>query len=114
MPRRPDTTVAPILDVFGRFGLSRRTLATMRDVASASGATVWEAARLSWRAHNAGPRVGWRRDLPYLHEAAMHSVPFVHPWDASAAGVIQANRNHIESNGPILDFLYRKVCLHSR
>src|SRR3546814_20087785 len=52
-----DTTVAPILDVFGRFGLSRRTLATMRDVARASGATVWEAARLSWRAHHAGPRV---------------------------------------------------------
>src|SRR3546814_16558420 len=30
----------------------------------------------------AGPRVGWRRDLTYLHEAAMHCVPFVHPWDA--------------------------------
>src|SRR3546814_198344 len=69
-----DTTVAPILDVFGRFGLSRRTLATMRDVARASGATVWEAARLSWRAHHAGPRVGWRRDLTYLHEADRKST----------------------------------------
>src|SRR3546814_15848431 len=53
-----DTTVAPILDVFGRFGLFRRTLATMRDVPRASGATGWEAARLRRRAPHAGPRVG--------------------------------------------------------
>src|SRR3546814_10677644 len=62
-----DTTVAPILDVFGRIGLSRRTLATMRAVARPSGATDWEAARLSWRPHHAGPRGGWRREIGSEH-----------------------------------------------
>lgn len=102
-----DTTVAPILDSVGRFGPSRRAFTTMRDVAKASGATIWEAARLSWRAHRAGPRLGWRRDLTYLVEAAMPDRPPSHPWDAGAEGVSQAKRNHVESIRRILDFVDR-------
>lgn len=102
-----DATVAPILDTFGRSGVSRRVWIAMRDVARASGATIWEAARLSWRAHRAGPRLGWRRDTSFLNEAAMPRSPLRHPWDDGGAGVSQAKRNHAESIRRIVDFLDR-------
>jgi asparagine synthase (glutamine-hydrolysing) len=101
------TTVAPILDVWSSRGWSRRTFATLRDVARASDATIWEAARLSWRAHRAGPRMGWRRDTAYLNPAALPETPFAHPWDEGAETVSQAKRNHAESIRRILDFLDR-------
>lgn len=109
-----DTTVAPILDSFRRSGPSRRACRAMRDVARASGATIWEAARLSWRAHRAGPRLGWRRDLTYLVEAAMPARQPAHPWDADAQRFTPAKRNHVESIRRILDFLDRPGRWHGR
>jgi len=104
-----DSTVAPVLDSWARWGLSRRTLATLRDVARASDATIWEALRLSWRAHRAGPRRGWRRDVDYLDAKALPDKPFPHPWDDGAGAVSQAKRNHAESIRRIIDFLDRPL-----
>lgn len=102
-----DSTIAPVIDAYASFGASRQTFETMRDVARASGATVWEAARLAWRAHRAGPRIGWRRDTDYLNEARLPSAPYSHPWDGGAEQFSQAKRNHVESVRRILDFLDR-------
>ena len=109
-----DTTVAPILAVDGRFGISGRVARTVRDDARARGATFWEAARLSWRAHRAGPRMGWRRDTSYLSVAAIPARPLAHPWDLGASGASQAKRNHVESIRRILDFLDRPGRWRSR
>lgn len=43
-----DTSVAPILDAFRHFGPRRPAFETMRDVARAGDATVWQAARLAY------------------------------------------------------------------
>lgn len=104
-----DSTVAPVLDTWKRCGFSRRTFAALRDIARAGDATIWEAARLSWRAHRAGPRIGWRRDTDYLNAAALPNIPFPHPWDEAAAAASQAKRNHVQSIRRILDFLDRPL-----
>lgn len=102
-----DGTVAPILDAFGQLGFRPRAFATLRDVARAGNATIWEAARLSLRAKWAGARKGWRRDVQYLNRAAMPERPFAHPWDDGAEAASSAKRNHVESIRRILDFLDR-------
>lgn len=102
-----DSTVAPILDAASHFGLGRRMFRTMRDVARASNASLWDAARLSWRAWRKGPRRRWERDTTFLAGDAVPATPFVHPWDAGAETVSQAKRNHVEAIRRILDFLDR-------
>ncbi|MBO9695939.1 MAG: hypothetical protein J7499_07055 [Sphingopyxis sp.] len=102
-----DGSVAPIIDAFEHFGPGRRAFGVLRDRARASGATVWEAARLAWRARRRGPRCGWRRDVQFLNDTHLPAHPFAHPWDDGAARVSQAKRNHVESLRRILDFLDR-------
>lgn len=102
-----DGSVAPIVDAFDHFGPGRRALAALRDRARAGGATVWEAARLAWRARRQGPRRSWRRDVQFLNDSHLPAHPFAHPWDDGAARVSQAKRNHVESLRRILDFLDR-------
>lgn len=102
-----DNTVAPILDAAGALGMGGRMVGTMRDVARAANASLWDAARLSWRAWRKGPRWRWERDLTFLAAQAVPAAPFVHPWDAGAEGVSQAKSNHVEAIRRILDFLDR-------
>ncbi len=102
-----DSSVAPILDGWAAFGVSRRSFAVLRDVARASGATIWEAMRLGWRAHRAGPRLGSLREAGYLDAGSLPEWPFAHPWDAGEAEASQAKRNHVASVRRILDFLDR-------
>lgn len=109
-----DGTVAPILDVLHTFGPGTRAFGTLRDIARSSGATLWEAARLSWRAHRAGPRIGWRRDAQYLDERQLPVGAPRHPWDDGAEAASQAKRNHVESIWRILDFLDRPARWHDR
>lgn len=102
-----DGTVAPILDAFETFGIGARAFAVLRDISRASGATIWEASRLTWRAKRKGPRSSWRRDAEYLDPAALPARPLAHPWDDGAKSVSQAKRNHVESLRRIIDFLDR-------
>lgn len=102
-----DGTVAPIVDAFDRLGPSAAAFRALRDRARAADATIWNAARLAWRARRQGPRAGWRRDISYLNEASLPSRPPTHPWDEGAGGASQAKRNHVESIRRILDFLDR-------
>ena len=109
-----DGTVAPILDAFGAFGVGLRSFGVLRDIARAGGATIWEAARLAWRAKRAGPRLAWRRDADYLNPAALPDRAFPHPWDDGADAVSQAKRNHVHSLRRIVDFLDRPGRWHGR
>lgn len=109
-----DGTVAPFLDAFATFGISARSFGILRDIARAGGATIWEAARLAWRAKRAGPRLAWRRDIDYLNPAALPDQAFPHPWDEGAAGASQAKRNHVHSLRRIVDFLDRPGRWHGR
>lgn len=102
-----DSTVAPILDAASHFGLGGRMFRTMRDVARASNASLWDAARLSWRAWRKGPRRRWERDTTFLAVDAVPAIPFAHPWDVGPTAVSQAKRNHVEAIRRILDFLDR-------
>lgn len=109
-----DGTVAPINDAFDTFGISRRSFEALRDGARSGGATIWEAARLAYRARRKGARRGWRRDTQYLLEDALPDRAFAHPWDEGADIVSQAKRNHVESLRRILDFLDRPERWHGR
>jgi asparagine synthase (glutamine-hydrolysing) len=102
-----DSTVAPILDAAAQFGLGGRTFRVMRDVARAANASLWDAARLSWRAWRKGSRRHWERDLTFLASDHIPSRPFVHPWDEGAESASLAKRNHVEAIRRILDFLDR-------
>ncbi|MDZ3831948.1 MAG: asparagine synthase-related protein [Sphingopyxis sp.] len=102
-----DNTVAPILDAASHFGLGRRAFTAMRDVARASNASLWDAAKLSWRAWWKGPRQHWERDYSFLAPDAVPDEPFRHPWDEGGAAASQAKRNHVEAIRRILDFLDR-------
>lgn len=109
-----DGTVAPIVDAFESLGYGPRAFRALRDRARAGGATIWNAARLAWRARRQGRRRGWRRDAQYLNDAALPARAFEHPWDEGAALVSQAKRNHVESLRRILDFLDRPGRWHDR
>lgn len=102
-----DNTVAPILDAIDHFGPGRRAFLAMRDVAVAANASLWDAAKLSWRARRKGPRRQWERDDSFLAAAALPVQPFRHPWDAGSADASQAKRNYVEAIRRILDFLDR-------
>lgn len=102
-----DSTVAPILDAAAQFGLGGRTFRAMRDVARAANASLWDAARLSWRAWRKGPRPHWERNLTFLAPDHIPVCPFVHPWDEGAKSASPAKRNHVEAIRRILDFLDR-------
>lgn len=109
-----DGSVAPILDAFAAFGISRRTLGALRDVARAGDATAWTALRLARRAALRGPRTNWRRETLFVNEAAVPERPFAHPWDEGAAGAPPGRRNHVEAVMRILDFLDRPARWHDR
>lgn len=102
-----DNTVAPILDAVDHFGPGRRAFIAMRDVAVAANASLWDAAKLSWRARRKGPRKEWEQDSSFLAAETVPCRPFRHPWDARAAEASQAQRNHVEAIRRILDFLDR-------
>lgn len=102
-----DSSIGPAVDAFAEFGFSRRTFYALRDVARAGGATIWEAARLLYRARRAGSRQAWPREASFCDKAAMPTKPFVHPWDAGAADASRAKRKHVEAIRRILDFADR-------
>lgn len=102
-----DSSIGPAVDAFAEFGFSRRTIHALRDVARAGGATIWEAARLLYRARRAGPREAWPREASFCDEAAIPTKPFEHPWDAGAAEISRAKRKHVEAIRRILDFADR-------
>lgn len=101
-----DTSVAPILDALAHFGPCRRTFETFRDVARAGDATIWEAARLCWRAMQAGPS-GWRRDTGFCKAEALPALPPAHPWDEGEMSAPRGKRNHVRALRRILDFVDR-------
>ncbi|MBB5707365.1 asparagine synthase C-terminal domain-containing protein [Sphingopyxis panaciterrulae] len=102
-----DSSIGPAVDAFAEFGFSRRTIHALRDVARAGGATIWEAARLLYRAQRAGPRQAWPRETSFCDAVAMPTMPFEHPWDAGAAEASRAKRKHVEAIRRILDFADR-------
>ena len=107
-----DGSVAPILDACAAFGFSRRAFATLRDVARAGHATLWQALRLSARAHRAGRRLGARRDATFLAAELTGQWPFPHPWDDGEETAAQARINHVQAIRYILDFLDRPARWH--
>jgi asparagine synthase (glutamine-hydrolysing) len=109
-----DNSVAPILDAAAHFGYGRRTFRTMRDVARAANASLWDAARLVWRAQRKDSRRRWEQDRTFLAGGAVPDRPFAHPWDEGAQGASQAKRNHVEAIRRILDFLDRPERWHDR
>lgn len=109
-----DSTVAPILDAAARLGWGCRSFQAMCDVARAANASLWDAARLTWRAWRKGPRQHWERDLTFLAADAIPTGPFLHPWDAGGRGASQAKRNHVEAIRRILDFLDRPTRWYDR
>lgn len=109
-----DNSVAPILEAADHFGYCRQTFRTMRDVARAANASLWDAMRLTYRARRKGPRRQWEQDRTFLAEGAVPDRPFAHPWDEGARGASQAKRNHVEAIRRILDFLDRPERWHDR
>ena len=101
-----DTSVAPILDAFGHFGPRRPAFETMRNVARAGEATIWEAARLTWRAARDGPG-GWRRETGFCLADVLPSSRPVHAWDEGEADATRGKRNHVRALRRILDFVDR-------
>lgn len=102
-----DGSVSPFLDAAATFGMGRRALRTLRDVARGGGATLWDAGRLAWKGWRRGPRDHWRSETEFMCREAVPSVPFVHPWDEGAQTESQAKRNHVEAVRRILDFFDR-------
>lgn len=107
-----DGSVAPILDAYATFGLGRRTLRTLRDVARVGNATLWQALRLSARARRAGRRLGARRDATFLAKDIVAQRQFLHPWDDGEETASQARINHVQAIRYILDFLDRPSRWH--
>lgn len=101
-----DTSVAPILDAFRHFGPRRPAFETMRDVARAGDATIWQAARLAWRAERDGPG-GWRRETGFCAAGDLPPLPPAHPWDEGEADAPRGKRNHVRALRRILDFVDR-------
>lgn len=101
-----DTSVAPILDAFRHFGPRRPAFETMRDVARAGDATVWQAARLAYRAVRDGPS-GWRRETGFCVADQVPASPPAHPWDAGEEDAPRGKRNHVRALRRILDFVDR-------
>lgn len=104
-----DGTVAPIVDAFCALGPGPAAIRALRDRARAADTTIWNAARLAWRAWRRGLRSGWRRDTSFLNEAHLPERPPAHPWDEGMEGASQAKRNHVESIRRIIDFLDRPM-----
>lgn len=107
-----DGSVAPILDACATYGFSHRAFGTLRDVARAGDATLWQALRLSARARRAGRRLGGRRDATFLAEESLAQRQFPHPWDDGEATASQARINHVQAIRYILDFLDRPSRWH--
>ncbi len=107
-----DGSVAPILDACATFGFGRRAFGTLRDVARAGNATLWQALRLSARARRAGRRLGARRDETFLAEDVKTQRQFSHPWDDGEETASQARINHVQAIRYILDFLDRPSRWH--
>lgn len=107
-----DGSVAPILDACATFGFGRRALETLRDVARAGDATIWQALRLSARARRAGRRLGARRDATFLAPCVRSQQHFTHPWDVGEEAASQARINHVQAIHYILDFLDRPSRWH--
>lgn len=101
-----DTSVAPILDAFRTFGPRRPAFETMRDVARAGDATIWQAARLAYRATRDGPS-GWRRETDFCVADNLPASPPVHAWDDGEADATRGKRNHVRALRRILDFVDR-------
>ncbi|ALJ14061.1 arginine N-succinyltransferase [Sphingopyxis macrogoltabida] len=102
-----DTSVAPVIDALQACGVSGTSFAALRNVAQASEATLWQAARLSWRAWRDGPRSPWVRETQFCRNEAMPEQPLPHPWDDAPEITPRGKRKHVAAIRRILDFLDR-------
>ncbi len=102
-----DTSVAPVVDAWRASGLSGTSFAALRDVAQASEATLWQAARLSWRTWRDGPRSPWFRETQFCRDEALPDQPLPHPWDSVPETAPRGKRKHVAAIRRILDFLDR-------
>ncbi|WP_098108846.1 asparagine synthetase B family protein [Novosphingobium sp. PC22D] len=90
-------SAAPAADVLIRFGLGRRAVKAIDDLARIHEASGWEVARMAWQQSRRGPlHPVWQRRTAFLKNA--HDIPLpVHPWLDEPDGVLPGKRSQIRS-----------------
>lgn len=90
-------SAAPAADVLIRFGLGRRAVKAIDDLARIHKASGWEVARMAWQQSRRGPlHPVWQRRTAFLKGA--HDIPLpVHSWLDEPDGVLPGKRSQIRS-----------------
>lgn len=90
-------SAAPAADVIIRFGLGRRAVKAIDDLARIHEASGWDVARMAWQQSRRGPlHPVWQRRTAFLKNA--HDIPLpVHPWLEEPNGVLPGKRSQIRS-----------------